>query len=61
MKNYFAIASLVGVLLSSCVSQQKYTELESLQQNTKSLLDSATIKLNTCNEEKEASEARLAS
>ena len=61
MKNYFAIATLVGVLLSSCVSQQKYTELESLQQNTKSLLDSATIKLNTCNEEKEASEAQLAS
>ena len=61
MKNYFAIATLVGFLLSSCVSQQKYTELESLQQNTKSLLDSATIKLNTCNEEKEASEARLAS
>jgi chemotaxis protein MotB len=61
MKNYFAIATLVGVLISSCVSQQKYTELESLQQNTKSLLDSATIKLNTCNEEKEASEARLAS
>ena len=29
--------------------------------NTKSLLDTATVKLNTCNEEKEASEARLAS
>jgi chemotaxis protein MotB len=35
--------------------------LETLQENTKDLLDSATVKLNTCNEEKEATEARLAS
>jgi chemotaxis protein MotB len=61
MKNYFAIATMAGVMLASCVSQQKFSELESLQQNTKSLLDSATVKLNTCNEEKEAAVARLAS
>ena len=61
MKKYFAIATVSAVLLTSCVSQQKFAELESLQQNTKSLLDSATVKLNTCNEEKEAAEARLAS
>jgi chemotaxis protein MotB len=61
MKNYFAIATMAGVLLASCVSQQKFSELESLQQNTKSLLDSATVKLNTCNEDKEAAVARLAS
>jgi chemotaxis protein MotB len=61
MKNYFAIATMAGVLLASCVSQQKFSELESLQQNTKSLLDSATVKLNTCNEDKEAAFARLAS
>jgi chemotaxis protein MotB len=52
---------MAGVLLASCVSQQKFSELESLQQNTKSLLDSATVKLNTCNEDKEAAVARLAS
>jgi chemotaxis protein MotB len=47
-----AIALMVsGILLSSCVSQKKFTELEELQQNTKSLLDSATVKLNTCNED----------
>jgi chemotaxis protein MotB len=61
MKNYFAIATMAGVMLASCVSQQKFSELESLQQNTKSLLDSATVKLNTCNEDKEAAFARLAS
>tara|TARA_B100001029_G_scaffold178317_1_gene184809 strand:- start:379 stop:1236 length:858 start_codon:yes stop_codon:yes gene_type:complete len=59
MKKYIALATITVVLLSSCVSQQKFADLESLQQNTKSLLDSATIKLNTCNEEKEAAEARL--
>ena len=61
MKKYIAIATVTAALLSSCVSSKKYTELETLQQNTKSLLDTATVKLNTCNEEKEASEARLAS
>ena len=61
MKKYLSIATVFAVLLSSCVSQKKYSELETLQQNTKGLLDSATVKLNSCNEEKEAAEARLAS
>lgn len=49
-----------GVLLASCVSQKKFSELEELQQNTKNLLDTATVKLNSCNEEKEAAMASLA-
>lgn len=61
MKKHLAIATVLAIFLSSCVSQKKYAELETLQQNTKSLLDTATVKLNTCNEEKEAAEARLAS
>jgi len=56
-----AIALIVsGILISSCVSQKKFTELEELQQNTKNLLDAATVKLNTCNEDKEAALASLA-
>jgi chemotaxis protein MotB len=56
-----AIALIVsGILVSSCVSQKKFTELEELQQNTKNLLDAATVKLNTCNEDKEAALASLA-
>tara|TARA_B100000959_G_C14800597_1_gene549551 strand:- start:88 stop:894 length:807 start_codon:yes stop_codon:yes gene_type:complete len=47
--------------MSSCISQKKYLELEDLQRNTKSLLDTATIKLNTCNEEKDAALANLSS
>jgi chemotaxis protein MotB len=49
-----------GILLSSCVSQKKFSDLEELQKNTKSLLDSATVKLNSCSEEKEAALAQLA-
>jgi chemotaxis protein MotB len=56
-----AIALIVsGILVSSCVSQKKFTEIEELQQNTKNLLDAATVKLNTCNEDKEAALASLA-
>jgi chemotaxis protein MotB len=56
-----AVALMVsGVLLASCVSQKKFTELEELQQNTKNLLDSTTVQLNSCNEEKEAALAQLA-
>ena len=51
----------IFVLITSCISQKKYLELEDLQRNTKSLLDTATIKLNTCNEEKEAALANLSS
>ena len=61
MKKHIASLSIIAVLVTSCVSQKKYVELETLQQNTSGLLDSATVKLNTCNEEKEAVEARLAS
>ncbi len=60
MKKVIAIA-VIGTLITSCVSQKKFSELEELQQNTKNLLDAATVKLNTCNEEKEAAEASLAS
>ena len=49
-----------AVLLASCVSQKKFTELEELQQNTKDLLDSTTVKLNATSEEKEAALAQLA-
>ena len=53
--------TLVIIFLASCVSQKKFTELEELQQNTKNLLDSTTVQLNTCNDEKEAALAQVAS
>tara|TARA_B100001250_G_scaffold207628_1_gene178260 strand:- start:527 stop:1372 length:846 start_codon:yes stop_codon:yes gene_type:complete len=53
------LAMILMVFLASCVSQKKFTELEQLQQNTKSLLDTTTIKMNACEEEKEAALASL--
>lgn len=49
----------MAVLLSSCVSQKKYADLESKQKETQDLLNSATVKLNTCLEEKATADARL--
>lgn len=49
----------IMVLLSSCVSQKKYAELEAKQKETQDLLNSATVKLNTCLEEKATANARL--
>ena len=56
-----AALTLISIFLSSCVSQKKFTELEELQQNTKNLLDSTSVQLNTCNDEKEAALAQVAS
>lgn len=48
------------ILLASCVSQKKYSSLETQHNQTKDLLNSATVKLNTCIDEKATSEASLA-
>jgi chemotaxis protein MotB len=47
------------ILLSSCVSQKKYAELETKQKETQDLLNSATVKLNDCLEDKATATARL--
>ena len=47
------------VLLSSCVSQKKYAELEATNQKNLNLLNSATVKLNTCLDEKATAEANM--
>ena len=47
---YFTL--IIFILLSSCVSQKKYAELESKNQNNLNLLNAATVKLNTCLDEK---------
>ena len=61
MRKISLLLLTIFTLLTSCISQKKYLELEDLQRNTKSLLDTATIKLNSCNEEKEAALANLSS
>lgn len=47
------------LLLSSCVSQKKYADLEAKQKETQDLLNSATVKLNDCLEEKATASSRL--
>lgn len=49
----------VTLLLSSCVSQKKYAELEAKSKETQDLLNSATVKLNGCLEEKASATSRL--
>lgn len=49
----------VALLLSSCVSQKKYSDLEAKQKETQDLLNSATVKLNGCLEEKASATSRM--
>ena len=51
MKKIILGALGVTLLLSSCVSQKKYAELEAKEKESQDLLNSATVKLNDCLEE----------
>ena len=61
MKKIFLLIISISVLIPSCVSQKKYAALEAMNQQSKDLLNSATLKLNTCIDEKAAAEADLKS
>jgi len=50
----------ISFLLFSCVSQKKYQELETLQENTRNNLNSTSIQLNTCKDDKESALNSLA-
>ena len=52
--------TITSLLLFSCVSQKKYQELETLQENTRNNLNSTSIQLNSCKDEKEAALNSLA-
>lgn len=47
------------LLLSSCVSQKKYAELEAKHKEAQDLLNSATVKLNDCLEEKATATSKM--
>ncbi|MDO6491624.1 MAG: OmpA family protein [Cellulophaga sp.] len=59
MKKIFLGALGATILLSSCVSQKKYAELEAKNKETEDLLNSATVKLNSCISDKATADARL--
>ncbi len=53
MKKIMLLTATAALLLSSCVSQKKYAELETLQKETSDQLNTATVKLNSCLDEKD--------
>lgn len=61
MKSILLISGACLVLLTSCVSKKEYAALEARQQETQDLLNSATVKLNSCLEEKASATTRVAS
>ncbi len=50
----FIVLSASILVLTSCVSKKKFTELEARHKETQDLLNSATVKLNSCLSEKDA-------
>ncbi|MGB0897280.1 MAG: OmpA family protein [Flavobacteriaceae bacterium] len=58
MKTKLIIPVLTAVVLSSCVSQKKFSALEDQHKKTQDLLNSATVKLNSCLEDKASYSAR---
>ena len=61
MKSFFIAVVSSTLLLTSCVSKKEYAALEAKQQETQDLLDSATVKLNSCLEEKASATTRISS
>ena len=55
------VALSVLMLLTSCVSKKKFTALEAKNKETQDLLNSCTVKLNSCLEEKSGLAATVAS
>lgn len=56
------IAGIAGMLMfTSCVSKKQYAALEARQQETQDLLNSATVKLNSCLTDKATAETRVQS
>ena len=53
MRKIMLLSATAALLLSSCVSQKKYNELETKQRETQDQLNTATVKLNSCLDEKD--------
>tara|TARA_R110002050_G_scaffold283250_2_gene431561 strand:+ start:64547 stop:65443 length:897 start_codon:yes stop_codon:yes gene_type:complete len=58
MKKLLLLSAAAMILMSSCVSKKLYTDLEAKQKETQDLLNSATVKLNSCLSDKASATAR---
>lgn len=54
-----ALLGLSLIFLSSCVSKKEYASLQAKQKETQDLLNSATVKLNACLEERASATSRV--
>ncbi|MCB0461902.1 MAG: flagellar motor protein MotB [Flavobacteriaceae bacterium] len=61
MKKVLVLGLSTMLLLSSCVSKKEYAALEAKQKETQDLLNSATVKLNSCLADAAAANARAES
>ena len=52
MKKVLITLSIIAFMTSSCVSKKKYADLEAKNKETQDLLNTCTVKLNSCLEEK---------
>jgi len=59
MKKILLLSVTSMLLLSSCVSKKLFTDLEAKQKETQDLLNSATVKLNACLEDRASATARV--
>ena len=59
MKKILLLSVTAMLLLSSCVSKKLFTDLEAKQKETQDLLNSATVKLNACLEDRASATARV--
>ncbi|WP_067148334.1 OmpA/MotB family protein [Pseudotamlana agarivorans] len=58
MKKILLLSASVMLALSSCVSKKQFTDLQAKQKETQDLLNSATVKLNSCLEDRATATAR---
>ncbi|WP_452231267.1 MULTISPECIES: OmpA/MotB family protein [unclassified Lacinutrix] len=58
MKKIVLLSATALLLLSSCVSKKEFAAMEAKQKTTQDLLNTATVKLNSCLEDKSAVSAR---
>ena len=61
MRKVLVLAATIPFVLTSCVSKKKFTALEAQQKETQDLLNSATVKLNSCLCEKDLLNAEKSS
>lgn len=61
MKKLLILTVCSGLLLTSCVSKKQYAELEAKHKQTQDLLNTCTVKLNSCLTDKAAADARAKS